>query len=482
MASDDFHLGSPPSTPVEWLIYLQGRLSTRLAQIRRYADYYEGRQSTMPFSQSLYNTAFGDAFRDWSDNFCGLIVDSVNERLAVEGFRMTSDPDADQDAQQIWLRNDMTVQSSGAHLDAMLHGESYAIVWAGVDGEPIISCESAEHVIVQYRAGSRTEIEAAAKFYSDDWGRQYATLWTDEYVYTSFAQGLGWFPPVQADNPLKRVPVVPISNRARLTGHPTSDLASVIPLQDAINKTGTDALVASEMAAFPARFVTGLEIVEDEAGNPIEPFRIAIDKVLQAEDPQAKFGQFQSADLQNYRTLIDMLTQHLAAISRIPSYMIDPSGQPATGEGAEAAEYGLVAKARERILHFGRAWVEVMRLCFAVKGDPRADAYGAEVIWREVENRSEAQHMDALVKLFALGVPAAVLWEKAGFTPQEIDRFPALLDLQEALIREYPSAISSSASQPAGATNDVAEMAATAPQGNAGNAARKQAGDDASRR
>ncbi|WP_234445189.1 phage portal protein [Streptomyces rimosus] len=469
---------STPSTPSEWIDYLHGKLGKRLPLIRKYADYYEGRQATMPFSQNLYSTAFGDAFREWSDNFCALIVDAVLERMKVIGFRLTDDPEADADAHDIWMRNNMPIQSNAAHLDAMIHGEAYAIVWAGLDGEPVISCESAEQVVVQYRPGSRTELEAAAKFFRDDFGREYVSLWTDEYTYTSFSDGQGWHEPVRGPNPLGVVPVVPISNRARLTGDSTSDLASVIPLQDAINKTATDALVASEMAAFPARFVTGLEILEDENGRPIEPFRIAIDKVLQAEDPNAKFGQFAAADLSNYRVLIDLLTMHLASLARLPyHYMIDSGGQPATGEGAEAAEYGLVAKAHERILHFGRAWVEVIRLCFRVKGDPRADAHAAEVIWADVENRSEAQHMDSLVKLKALGVPVEVLWERAGFTPAEIERFPALLAAQEELIKKYPAAVASSPSAP-----DAADMATTAPQGNASNAARKIAGDDANRR
>ncbi|MFD9569727.1 phage portal protein [Streptomyces sp. NPDC059982] len=469
-----------PETPLDWVNYLRGKHGSQLSRIRRYADYYEGRQATMPFSQALYNTAFGSTFSSWSDNLCALVIDAVAERLKITGFRMTSDPDADEDAQAIWQRNAMDVQASAAHLDAMIHGEAYAIVWAGVDGEPVISCESAEHVVVQYQPGSRTELAAAAKFFVDDWGAQYVTLWTPELVCTSMSDGLNWTTPVEAPNPLGVVPVVSISNRARLAGDPVSDLQAVIPLQDAINKTATDALVASEMAAFPARFVTGLEIVEDEAGNPIEPFRIAIDKVLQAEDPSAKFGQFAAADLSNYRVLIDLLTQHLASIARLPHWMIDSTGQPATGEGAEAAEYGLVAKARERCLHFGRAWIEVMRLAFRVKQDPRADAFAASVIWAEVENRSEAQHMDALVKLFSLGVPAPALWERAGFTPEEIDRFPALLQLQEDLMEKYPSAIATGGNQ--GSPPDAEELASTPAQGNAGNDARKLAGDDASRR
>ncbi|MFF9667309.1 phage portal protein, partial [Streptomyces althioticus] len=123
------------------------------------------------FSQGRHFDQFNRVFETWRDNFTGLIVDSVNERLSIDGFRMTDEPDADVDARDIWQRNCMDAESNAAHLDAMIQGVSYAVVWADNDGNPTITMESAEHVIVQYTPGSRRQLDAAAKFYIDDWGR-----------------------------------------------------------------------------------------------------------------------------------------------------------------------------------------------------------------------------------------------------------------------------------------------------------------------
>ncbi|AEW94034.1 Protein of unknown function (DUF1483) [Streptantibioticus cattleyicolor NRRL 8057 = DSM 46488] len=117
------------------------------------------------FSQARHYNHFHQTFESWRDNFCGLIIDSVNERLTVDGFRMTDEPDADKDARDIWQRNYMDAEHNAAQLDAMIQGASYAVVWSDDDDQPTITMESAENVVVQYKPGSRRELAAAAKFY-----------------------------------------------------------------------------------------------------------------------------------------------------------------------------------------------------------------------------------------------------------------------------------------------------------------------------
>jgi hypothetical protein len=467
-----YEIGTAPATPQQWLSYLYAKLTRNRPTYRRLSDYYDGEHQKLAFAQARHLNEFGAVFEKWRDNFCGLIVDSVNERMAIDGFRMTDEPSADRDARDIWQRNHMDAESNAGHLDAMVQGVSYAVVWADDSGQPTISLESAENVSVQYKPGSRRELEAAARYFTDDWGRQWSVLWWKGFVFKFQVGTCGWSaatPVAVARNPLSVPPVVPLNNRSRLLGDPISDLVTVIPLQDAINKIVSDALLASEFAAWPQRYVTGLEIIEDTAGNPVEPFRVAVDKLLQAESPEARFGQFEAADLGNYVSLADMLVQHMASASRIPFHYFLNGGVIPSGESITAAEAGLIAKTRERMLHFGEAWEEVMRMCFAVLGDARANAFGAEVIWRDPENRTEAQHIDALLKLKMIGVPTDQLLSDAGYTPQQIARFRSMRedDAEAAmeLAKKYPV--------PAQQDQDAANTAVKAPQGNAGNAARK---------
>ncbi|EGJ73589.1 hypothetical protein STTU_0800 [Streptomyces sp. Tu6071] len=450
---------------------MYGRLPGPGDQIHQYIKYYDGDQQKFAFSQAKYKSAFRGVFETWRDNFCGTILDSTNERLHVEGFRLPG-TGTDQDAREFWQRSSMDSFSSAVHLDALITGKSFVLVWADKKGEPIITPVSSQEMVVQYKPGSLTELEAAARFYMDSWGRQMVTLWTEEYVYEVPFGKTEWESGTKRPNPLNVVPVVPFYNRARLGGAPMSDLQNVIPIQDAINKTLMDALTTSEAAAFPLRTVTGLEIQLDDAGNPIQPFDSGADKILQAEDPQAKFGTLEAADLGNYAILIGVLLQHLGAISRTPPhYFLVNGGSAPSGESILGAEAGLVAKVKERMLHFGECWERVIRLCFAVKNDDRRNAFDMETQWRDPEYRTEAQHIDALLKMKQLNVPEEFLWAEAGFTATQIAMFREMRK-QDA---KAEAAIQRILPQPQAGLNPAAAKtpADKPPPSNSGNANRK---------
>jgi hypothetical protein len=438
--------GGPPKTPEDWISYLDSKLNSQKGVAQRYADYYDSKNTNLQFAQVRFEEAFGELFQGWQVNFCPLIVDSISERIRVTGFRMTEDPDADKDAWRIWQENHMDADSNACHIDTLALGSSYVTVWKDEKtGRPTMTPESAMDMYVQYETGSRRNVAAALKRWRDDWGTEWATWWTPEEIWTAQAQrtasskDLNWTDAKSERNPLGVVPVVPIMNRTRLRTDPFSELEPIIPLADAISKIAADALVASEYAAFPQRYVTGMEVEEDASGNAKSPFQIAIDRMLVAEDPQTAFGQFQAADLGNYVKLIDNYVAAMAAITRIPFhyFLIGQSGQAPSGEAITSAEAGLVAKAKERQLHFGESWESAMRLAFKVMDDPRADAYGAEVMWTDPEYRSQSALVDSAVKLAAgLQVPLVQLWGDVGYSPQEIERFPEMRETDYELAQK----------------------------------------------
>lgn len=68
-----------------------------------------------------------------------------------------------------------------------------------------------------------------------------------------------------------------------------------------------------------------------------------------------------------------------------------------------------------------------MRLAGKIAGLPElAGAQSMETIWRDPETRTESEHVDALSKKKDLDVPPPQLWEEAGYTPEQIARFPAM--------------------------------------------------------
>lgn len=448
-----------PSQPGWWLLALHKLLSDRADRIKIYDSYYRGDQR-LAFASERFRNAFGGLFQPLADNWTALVVDAVEERLTPQGFRIPHvGPDAgsstsedaedagdaeeytegDADAWRIWQENDLDAESQIAHTEALIHGLSSVLVEPGKSPTdiPNITIEHPAQMIVACAPGSRRKIVAALKEWLDQDGFVCATVYLPTEVYkfrsktkqnrTSLTND--WVARDVPDemwplpNPLKVVPVVPLYNRPRLLVEFESEIASVIPMQDAANKVLADMLVASEYTAYRQRWATGLDLVRDpESGQVKEPFKHDVARLWQAEDPEVKFGEFGETNLEGYVKGIETIVQHIASQTRTPPHYFYLSGQFPSGESLRAAETGLVAKARRKMSHFGEGWEAVIRLAFRAMDDPRADVMDSETIWKDPETKTESEHIDALVKMQAIGVPEELLWEKAGLSPQEIRR------------------------------------------------------------
>ncbi len=436
-------------SPQWWLDQLFKRLTTRNVGTRALEEYYDGRPK-LKFVTKKYEEGFGAMLRGVSDNWMALVVDAAEERLHIDGFRVGDESAGDKPAWEIWQRNSLDADSELLHRDALVTGRGYAMVWYGTDGAEI-TVEEPTDVIVAYQAGSRRTREAALKAWTDEWtGRVYANVYLPDAIWKFEApapgEGVGvesvrWTPRAGDEmvaNPLKVVPIVEFRNRPRTNGSARSEIEDVLSVQDQINKLVCDMLVASEFAAYPQRYAAGIEPdVDPDTGEEKPPFKAAIDRVWTTGDPETKFGQFAAADLGNYVKAIENRVQSLASRTRTPPhYLLGQSGSFPSGESLKATETGLVAKVRSKARHFGESWEEVMRLAGDVEEkDGLSAAIGAEVIWRDPESRTEAEHIDALGKLrVMLNVPLEQLWADAGYTPQQIGRFRSML-LDEALLR-----------------------------------------------
>jgi hypothetical protein len=431
MAEQDDNL-----SPLGMVKVLEQELAGRQVLLQRLQDYHDGKHR-LAFTSQKFRDAFGGMFSAFADNWMQLVVDAVEERLNVEGFRFGENPASDKDAWLIWQANGLDAESQLAHSEALIKGDSYAIVWGDDEGNPKVSIESPRDVVVAFAPGNRKKRVAALKRWRDDDG-YHCVLFTPDFVYKFDKDDRDvngeWKPymttaePWPLPNPLGVVPVVPITNRGSLTSaYGVSEFLNVIPQQDAVNKLVADLLIASEYIAYPQRYVTGMEIpIDENTGRPIAPFNVSLDKLLVAEDPAAKFGSLTAGDLQNYVTGIDTLVQHIASQTRTPPHYFYLNGNFPSGDAIKSAETGLVAKTRRKMRFFGESWEEVMSLCFKVLGDPRGDIKTTETVWADPEYRSEAELADALVKRSAIGVPRQQLWEDAGYSQTQIARFKAM--------------------------------------------------------
>ncbi|MEN6304498.1 MAG: phage portal protein, partial [Armatimonadia bacterium] len=250
-------------------------------------------------------------------------------------------------------------------------------------------------------------------------------------------------------------PVVRFLNRYDLDGHVVGEVQPLIPLQDQINFTTFGLLMAQQYAAFRQRWVTGMAIPEDDKGQAIEPLNVAVNRLLVAEDPDTKFGEFGQTDLGGYIESRESTLRHLATISQVPPHNLLGQMANLSAEALAAAEAGQSRKISERKASFGESWEQVLRMAAAFAGDVEsANDMSAQVVWRDTEARSLSSTVDALGKLAQmLGVPPQELWDQIpGVSAQDVERwrataaegdslgqFAAMLDRQtQALLPEPP--------------------------------------------
>jgi hypothetical protein len=445
--ADDPQVGEP----AWWRTRLLRRMDNRRRVLKTWSAYYEGVHPLL-FQTTPFRKAFGPLFSGLNDNWCELVVDSLTERCDVEGFRLVGEVDADNDAWRVWQENELDAESDVGHTESAISSECHVLVWYGTDGRPEITIEDAESMIVETEPASRYRRRAALKRWTDDDGHGRATLYLPDAIFKWRTQATiesagGLWHSVQwltfedpdddswpIENPLGRVPVVPLWNKPRSRHRATSELEQVIPLQNACNKILADMLVASEFAGFRQRYATGLDIpIDPETKEPIEPFKAAVDRLWIANpklrDDEGKlitpvFGEFEATDLRPYVDALELIVQHVASKSRTPPhYFYLGGGQPPSGESIKSAETGLVTKSRRRMRHWGQSWEEVISLAFLILRDTRRANAPKETVWGDPESRSESEHTDALVKKQTLGIPNEALWEEDGYSPVQIERF-----------------------------------------------------------
>lgn len=422
------------------------RLTSRLENARpnldRFDRYFSGTQPLAFLSPEVKASA--PNLFNLAINWPRLVVNSIEERLDVSGFRIAGQGTPDSSLWDVWQQNRMDEDSQLAHQDALVYGRSYALVWADGNGDPLISVESPRQVYVEHDPATRARTVGIKRWVAQS--RGYATLYYPDriarYVTRSnvvqtdptqqpqpdfYVPATDWQLRDSITNALGVVPVVPLVNRRRILGSDgESELADVVPLADAINKLATDLMVSSEYHSMPRRWVTGLEIVEDEAGNPMQPFDSVAGRTWQAEAPETRFGQFPEADLSGFIGAINMLTHAIASIAGLPPHYIalTATDNPASADAIRSAEASLVARARRKMRAFGGSWEEVMSLAMQVRdGTSTPDLSRLETIWNDPETRTVAQQADAALKLVTAGIiPAQQAQEDLGYSPEAQER------------------------------------------------------------
>lgn len=443
----------------------------RLANIRRYyrneatQDIFVPDEATKEYKMLVDQARF---------NITPMFVDSLSHNLRVDGYRPTADsglisPDNSPIWNRVWQPNRMDKRQAAVHRAATKYGISYVSVLPGiVRGErtPKLTPWSALRMTALYEDPLNDEWPQYAMSVSD-WDTLSTTgfrpdpssvdpitgpsttsvrirVYDSTHVYTIDVDARN-----DSANPktisadehgLEVCPVVRFFDEID-DELPLGKIEPQLPIQRQINQTTYNLLQTQHHQSFKQRWVTGMLIETDPVtGQEVEPFNAAVDKLFQVESPDAKFGEFDTADLSGYLKSRDASLLFAAFTGRVSAHALMLAG----GIANINAETLTALESRERHdidAHknsFGESWEQVLRLAGRALartdgvepeiqrlGEEAWDDHSAQVVWGDTTPRSFGEVADALGKMATmLNIPVEALWERIpGVTDQDIARW-----------------------------------------------------------
>lgn len=412
-------------------------------------DLYLRGQHNAPYQPRVPNSEYSKLVARSVSNWLPLVVSAQAQALYVEGYRRADEPSNAQ-AWDYWQANGLDRRQSAITRAALAHGSSYAVVLPG-DTAPVIRGVSARKMFASYNDPAEDDWPVFAVRVESAGDRWAIRLYDDtSIIYLDAASDLSDVQYLNSqDHDLGVCPVVRFTDELDLDGRTHGQVEPLIPVQDRINQTAFDLLLAQTYGAFKVRTVSGMELpesLEDDdtataaaklAARRSRQAELAVNRFLVAPDPDTKFGQLDETPLDGFINSLDTSVRHLAAISQTPPHHLLGQMANLSAEALAAAEAGLTRKVEEHKHGFGESFEQTLRLAALAAGDSAgALDFSAQVVWRDTESRSLSQTADALQKLKDMGVPLEMLLEKVpGWSQTDVERAKSLMQQGDAFTR-----------------------------------------------
>jgi hypothetical protein len=406
----------------------------------------------------------------------GLVLSAPAQAMYVEGYRAGDDDSKSQSFWKRWQSNQLDAAQARVYRGALSFGRAYVGVEKGkprgkrkAGGPKAFTLSPMRTVALWYDPANDT-IPAAVVTWDvmPTLGRTggRGRIWTDESVTTfKFNESKEYELGTPEPHGMSVCPIVAFDAFRDLEGNTHGIIEKLIPIQDAVNQTKFDLLVAQTYGSFKVRTAAGLtpppkrapvavtvgearpsmdpddprqdlpddvifgyrmEVILDEHGEAIpEPITADITRFLVAADPEVKFGQLDETPLNGFIESIGMSFHQIAAVSQIPPHHLLGNLANLSADALAVAESSLFRMVAELQHAFGEGWEQVLCLLAEADGEGVIDLPEAEVMWRDMSARSIGAVTDSLGKMVQmLGVPEEGAWTRVpGVTAAEIEKW-----------------------------------------------------------
>lgn len=442
-------------------------------KISRLSRYIDGKQDP-PYIPDHADAEFKQLAKRSITNVLPLLIDSSAQALYVDDYRAPDGEKAgsvgakgDSAFWLHWQASRLDARQSPLWRSALGVGQSFVLTEKQSDGEIRSRALSPSNTTALFEWGDwldpRVALTVTQEPSAKEPGKAYFWDHKDRYEVTfkrAWRRKGGVTIGKRVAHGAKRCPVTRISPHVDVDGNAVGIVEPLMPLQDRINQSVFDLLIAQTYTSFEVRTVTGMAppmLMEldvngeptpklDANGQPM-PDRTALNarRMLFAEDSDVKFSSLPGGNLSGIIEAIDTAFRHFCAIGQIPPHYILGEIVNVNAEALKAAGVALERKNSEIAASFGEAIERIDRVFREIAGKPTNPGDFGEVIWRDLSTSSLAQTADALGKLAeSLGIPKQGLWSRVpNVTRQEREDWERLA--AEAADGDWQTSLYSSA-------------------------------------
>lgn len=427
----------------------------KVEQFRRYRDGDFDANLTAEMRRLLRVRPNPDNSNEFGINYCETVVSTYVDRLNIQALS-SDDEAAEAYVQDAMRRNRFDGLQLDVHDMAATDGDAFVLVyWDEAKGRVKWSLEPAfdgtTGMVPVYSRDDKSEMFAAVKFWRESQRTFADTIRINIYFEDRIERYQGGVSAGSISrldvqpNPVGICPVVPFSNRGRGNmPYGLSELESVIPLQDSLNRTLHSMIMASELSAFQIRYVIGTKApqaltpgmfvdiyAQGDNGNAVPPDEQGI-----AWLNSIRFGSFDQGEIAPYLNQARFLIEQIHDVSSTPRRGSLSSN--ASGEALKQDEIGLISKVRRAQTKFGNSWERVAELTVATGNtyDNARLSGDAEFFceWRDAEVRNDAVTLDMALKVVDLfgrdkGIELAA--KAFDLSPEQVDEIKAGAAVQE---------------------------------------------------
>lgn len=438
-------------TDIRWAV---AALNDGAATYATYRRYLAGQQP-LSFATEKFRTAFGRLFQAFAYNRCAPVIKAHANRLRVEGFG-ADDAATAQAAQDLWDRAHMDLYEGQVEAEALGLGDSYVMVQAHpLTGAVQLWPLRAEQVRVHYSESEPGVIDRAARRWIDEesytrlnlYYRDRILKFRSRWKTPNSTATAAAFAPYQEPGDLAwplmlnlsdTVPVFHFGNNAGMNDYGVSELLPVLPLQDGLNKTLMDMIVAMEFAAFPQRVL--LNVDTDEAGSfdAITRFQSGIDRMLalrgSSDGANPAVTEFSAVNINQYLDVARHWDEAIGHVTQVPMHDLIKTGRYPSGASLRMDEAPFTAKIEDQQRAFGYVWADgALRYGLRLQGMDVAPG-AIRVNWRSAAPMAEEDKLALALQKEALGFPFEQILKELGYEPDQMAEILALK--QQAMARQ----------------------------------------------